>query len=327
MVLLTPEAFVRRPAVWLRAISGYRASVSFAPNFAYELCLRRVKAADLEGVDLSRWRVAGCGGEPIHARSLARFAERFGGVGFRETSFVPCYGLAEHVLAATLPPLGRAVRIDRVGPVGLPGAQRAPDAEPGEVASPTVVSCGGALPGHQVRIVDEQGAEQPDGVAGEITLAGPSVMCGYYADDELTRETVRDGWLHTGDVGYLRAGELFVCGRIKDLIVINGRKYHPQDIEWAVDEVPGVRRGRVVAFAVSRPGSRDRVVILAEPSGTAASDTLVGAIRTRVADQCALHVDDVRLVPSGSIGRTTSGKVQRAAARNRYEQGEFSREN
>jgi fatty-acyl-CoA synthase len=317
MVLLTPEAFVKRPAVWLRAISEHRATVSFAPNFAYDLCLRRVKPRDLEGVDLSCWRVAGCGGEPIHSETLASFAARFRAVGFRETSFTPCYGLAEHVVAATLSAPGRAVSVDVISADGLSGAARV------DGGSVSVVGCGRALAGHQVRVVDERGRAVEERTIGEITLAGPSVMLGYHADDDLTAVTIRDGWLHTGDLGYLSDGQLFVCGRSKDLIVINGRKYHPQDIEWAVENVPGVRRGRVVAFAATRAGSADQVVVLAEASGTATPHVVVPAIRRAVAEMCALHLEEIRLVPSGSIERTTSGKVQRVAARVRYERGEF----
>jgi fatty-acyl-CoA synthase len=306
MALMTPESFVRKPASWLRAISQRRASVSFAPNFAYDLCVRRMKDRDLEGLDLSCWRVAGCGGEPIHAPTLAAFAERFRSAGFRETSFVPSYGLAEHVLAATLSPCGRPARID------YPTAGQA------------VVSCGAPLPGHRIRILDSQGCELPERAIGEIALSGPSVMRGYHEDAEATADVLRDDWLHTGDLGYLCDGELFVSGRLKDVIVLNGRNYYPQDLEWAVDEIPGVRRGRVVAFGTARSGSQDSIVILVEPSGTVAGDELKDAIRMRIADVCALHVDDVVLVASGTIGRTTSGKVQRAASKARYERGEFS---
>ena len=179
------------------------------------------------------------------------------------------------------------------------------------------------MPGHQIRIVDENGGEVPDRALGEITLAGPSVMRGYFGDDALTARTVRDGWLHTGDVGYLSGGELFVCGRIKDIVIANGRKYHPQDLEWAVEDLGGIRRGRVVAFASRRVGDADRVVIVLEPTGTVEAGVLTQSIRQRIADACGLYVDEIVLVPGGTIGRTTSGKVQRLATRTRYERGEL----
>jgi fatty-acyl-CoA synthase len=294
--------------------------VSFAPNFAYDLCVRRVK--DLSGLDLSSWRVAGCGAEPIHPPTLTAFAEKFGPVGFRDTSFLPCYGLAEHVLAATFPPRGRRPRTERVSAEALTG-QRVAVPHDGTGASVALVSCGSALPGHRLQIVGEDGRPVGERHVGEILLAGPSVMLGYYQQDALTAQTIRDGWLHTGDLGYLSGGELFVCGRAKDLIIVNGRKYHPQDLEWAVDALGGVRRGRVVAFAATERGHADRVVIVVEPSGTVSSDLLVDTIRREIRDLFGLYVDEIAIVRSGTVGRTTSGKVQRAATKARYESGEL----
>ena len=158
---------------------------------------------------------------------------------------------------------------------------------------------------------------------GAILLSGPSVMLGYYKQDALTAQTIRDGWLHTGDLGYLSGGELFVCGRAKDIIIVNGRKYHPQDLEWAVDALGGVRRGRVVAFGATERGQADRVVIVVEPSGTVPADVLTETIRREIGNLFGLYVDEVAVVRSGTVGRTTSGKVHRAATKARYEQGEF----
>jgi fatty-acyl-CoA synthase len=301
-VFLPTQLFVKRPAEWLRAISRHRATVSFAPNFAYDLCVRRVKDLDLERVDLSCWRVAGCGAEPIRAPTLAAFADRFAAVGFRETSFLTGYGLAEHVVAATFAPRGRPLRTD------------------GEL-----VSCGRVLPDHRIRIVDERFCEVPEHGVGEITLAGPSVMRGYHENSELTRDTIRDGWLRTGDLGYLADGELYVCGRAKDLIIANGRKYYPQDLEWGIDDLAGVRRGRAVAFGTAHAHDPDRVVIVVEPNGTVDAEQLVHDVRRRMADLHGLYVDDVVIAPSGTVARTTSGKVQRALTKARYERGELTR--
>ncbi len=309
--LLPPAMFVKRPVEWLRAMSRHRGTISFAPHFAYDLCLRRVKDRDLEGLDLSCWRVAGCGAEPIHPSTLEAFAAKFAPVGFRDTSFFPCYGLAEHVLAATLPPRDRRLRI---------GFHRSTEGD----ATVALVGCGMPLPGHRVRIVDDRDRPVAEHLVGEIVLAGPSVMAGYYNQDTLTAETVRDGWLHTGDLGYLSGGELFICGRAKDIIIVNGRKYHPQDLEWAVDDLAGVRRGRAVAFGAVEHGRPDRVVMVVEPSGTVAVDALIESIRRRISDVFGVYVDEVAVVPSGTVGRTTSGKVQRAATRVRFERGEFT---
>jgi len=322
-VLLPPQAFVKRPAAWLRAITRHRATVSFAPDFAYDLCVRRVN--DLDGLDLSSWRVAGCGAEPIHPPTLAAFSRKFAASGFRDTSFLPCYGLAEHVVAATVAPLGRRPRIEQISADELT-ARRVAVPHVGDGRSIPLASCGSALPGHQLRIAGEDGRPLPERHVGEILLAGPSVMRGYYKEPTLTAETIREGWLHTGDLGYLSQGELFVCGRAKDLIIVNGRKYHPQDLEWAVDGLDGVRRGRVVAFGAVRSGGADRVVIVVEPTGTVPPGVLTDAIRREIGDLFGLYVDDVALVRSGTVGRTTSGKVQRAATRTRYERGELEDE-
>jgi fatty-acyl-CoA synthase len=322
-VLLTPQTFVKRPTEWLRAITRHRGSISFAPNFAYDLCVRRVK--DVGGLDLSSWRIAGCGAEPIHPATLAAFVEKFAPVGFRATSLLPSYGLAEHVLAATFPPHGRGLRIDQVSATALAEQRVAVAARSDGSPSASLVSCGCALPEHRLMIADDRGNPLPDRHVGEILLAGPSVMLGYYNQDALTAEVLRGGWLRTGDLGYLSEGELFVCGRLKDVIIVHGRKYHPQDLEWAVDDVNGVRRGRVVAFGIEN-GRGSRVVIVVEPSGTTAGDLLAEGIRKRVSDLFGLYVDEVAIVPSGTVGRTTSGKVQRAATKERYERGEWSTE-
>ena len=321
-VLMPAPAFVKRPVEWLRALTRFRGTVSFAPNFAYDLCVRRVKDRDLDGLDLSSWRIAGCGAEPIHHATLAAFAEKFAPVGFRATSFLPSYGLAEHVLAATFPPRDRHLRTDQASLRSLTDGGVARPAD--DDRSVTIVSCGWALPDHHVRIAGDHGRSLPARHVGEILLAGPSVMAGYYKEPELTAQTIRAGWLHTGDLGYVSDGELFVCGRVKDLIIANGRKYHPQDLEWAIDDLAGVRRHRAVAFGVVEPGRADRVVIVAESSGTASSDAVVEAIRKRVGDHFGLYVDDVAVVPGGTVGRTTSGKVQRAAVKAMYERGELA---
>jgi fatty-acyl-CoA synthase len=322
-VLIAPEIFVKRPVEWLRAITRYRATVSYAPNFAYDLCVRRVKERDLAGLDLSSWRVAGCGAEPVNARTLQAFADKFAGAGFRATSFLPSYGLAEHVLAATIGVRGRMPRVETVRADDLAERRQAVLAPSTDESALRLVSCGRPLSGHALRIVREDGSEAGVHEVGEITLAGPSVMLGYYNNPDLTSRVIRDGWLHTGDLGYLSDGELFVCGRLKDLIVINGRKYHPQDLEWSVESVSGVKRGRVVAFATEPVEGPTGVIIVAEPSGTVAAASLTAEIRRVVGDLFGLAVGEVVLVGGGRIGRTTSGKVRRAAVRASYERGEL----
>jgi fatty-acyl-CoA synthase len=173
--------------------------------------------------------------------------------------------------------------------------------------------------------VDDQRRPLPERHIGEIALAGPSLSPGYYNDAEITARTIRDGWLFTGDLGYLSKGELFVCGRVKDLIIVNGRKYHPQDLEWGLADMAGIRRGRVVAFGTAETGRPDRTVVVVEPSGTVPAGELTDSIRRRIVDVCGLLVDDVVLAPGGTVTRTTSGKVRRAATKKSYERGELER--
>ena len=224
-VLLPPQAFVKRPAEWLRAITRHRGDGQLRAELRLRP-LRPPRERSRAGLDLSSWRVAGCGAEPIHAATLSAFSAKFAAAGFRETSFLPCYGLAEHVLAATVSPRGR--RPARRAHVRRRADER--DASPMPQAegdrSLALVSCGPSLPGHQLRIVERRRPAVAERHVGEILLAGPSVMRGYYNEPALTAETIRDGWLHTGDLGYLSDGELFVCGRAKDIIIVNGRKYH-----------------------------------------------------------------------------------------------------
>ena len=326
-MLIAPEVFVKRPVEWLRAMTHHRGTISYAPNFAYDLCVRRVKERDVDALDLSSWRVAGCGAEPVNARTLQAFADKFARAGFRAASFLPSYGLAEHVLAATIGVRGRVPRVENVRADELADSRRAVLVPPTDESAVRLVSCGRPLVGHALRIVRDDGSEAGAGEVGEITLAGPSVMLGYYNNPDLTSRVLRDGWLHTGDLGYLSDGELFVCGRLKDLIVINGRKYHPQDLEWGVERISGVKRGRVVAFATAPVDGADGVIIVAEPSGTVAAAPLTADIRRVVGDLFGLAVGEVVLVPGGTIGRTTSGKVRRAAVRASYERGELGATN
>ena len=317
--IMSPVLFLKRPTAWLEAISTYRATVSFAPNFAYELCLRRAKPSQVDALDLSCWRAAGCGAEPIRSDSLAAFAERFAGAGFRASSFLACYGLAEHSLAVTFATNG--ITVDTVDADGLVGRSIA---APGVLESTQVVrlvSCGRPFPGHEVRIVDDAGRQLPDRHVGTIIARGPSVMQGYFEDPVATAETLRDGWLHTGDIGYMANGQLYVCGRTKELIIRQGRKYHPPDLESAIAGVPGVRPSGVVVFGINRLSAGDEVVAVLEARASAAADDVVDQVRRRVRETAGLELDRVVIAPLGTIPRTTSGKVRRAETRDRLEAG------
>lgn len=321
---LSPLAFLKRPATWLRAISRLRSTISFAPNFAYDLCVRRVQPREMEDLDLSSWRVAGCGAEPVRAETLAAFARKFAAVGFREEAFLPCYGMAEHTLAVTFPPLNRAPRIDVVNAEELASARRAVAADDG-AGRAELVSCGRPFPGHEARIADPTGRSLPERHVGQILLKGPSVFGGYLGREALSRETLAGGWLHSGDLGYLANGELYICGRVKDTIIVNGRNYYPQDLEQAAADVGDVRKGRVVAFGTQGGTGRDLIVVVLEPTDAKPADDLADRVRGRILEATGVAVDEVLVVPSGTIPKTTSGKLQRVRVRQRFEAGALLR--
>ena len=315
-IVMSPVLFLKRPTAWLEAISTYRGTVSFAPNFAYELCLRRVKPSQIDALDLSSWRVAGCGAEPIRPDTLRAFAERFARAGFRASSFVASYGLAEHSLAVAF---GRdGIHEDAVDAQQLVHHSIAVPSANGSTRVVRLVGCGHALPGHELKIVDDEGRTLPERHLGSILARGPSVMQGYFEDPVATAVALRDGWLHTGDLGYLADGQLFVCGRTKDLIIRQGRKYHPPDLESAIADLPGVRSSGVVVFGISRIDEPDEVVAVLEARASIASDGVVEQARRRVRETAGLELDRVVVTPPGTIPRTTSGKVRRAETRDRF---------
>jgi acyl-CoA synthetase (AMP-forming)/AMP-acid ligase II len=320
-VFLPTATFVRSPRVWLDAIHKHRGTITYAPNFAYALVAKRLKEKDVAGLDLSCLRIAGCGAEPIQPKSLREFAEKLRGAGFREEAFVPSYGMAEATLAITFMPRDTGLRTDKVDPKGL--GRRVAEPSPDDATAAELVDCGVPFPDHEVVIVDEKGRRVGERQVGQILTRGPSICPGYHAEPELTRESFKDGWLHTGDLGYLADGHLFICGRVKDILIIRGRNYYPHDIEWTVGELPGVRRGNVVAFGVDVDGE-EQLVVCAEAFQSEAAG-LADAIAARITGEIGLSPYKVEIVPQGSLPRTSSGKAQRRKAKQMYEEGTLGR--
>ncbi|NOY91393.1 MAG: fatty acyl-AMP ligase [Deltaproteobacteria bacterium] len=327
VTFMSPMTFLKRPVTWLEILSRHKGTITYGPNFSYAITAKRVRDRDLEGLDLSHVRVAGCGAEPIQAATLAAFADRFASIGFSHSAFVPSYGMAEHTLAiafSTGVPVDRVLR-DELWTEGeaKPAAEDSPADELLEI-----VHCGGAFPGHEIRIVDVESREVlSERHVGEIELRGPSVMRGYYEMPEATAETIgEDGFMRTGDLGYLAEGNIYICGRAKDVIIVNGKNYYPQDLEWSACEVDGVRAGNSVAFPSFEDGlGREAVVIVAETKEIARREQLEQAIRTRVSQDTGLTVDEVVVVEAGTIPKTSSGKLQRSKARQQYEAGALSK--
>ena len=322
VVFLPPFQFLKQPVEWLRRMTKHRATVTFSPNFGYGLCTARVREKDLARLDLSHWRVAGCGAEPIQRRTLDAFAEKFAPAGFRRSAFLLAYGLAESTLAVSFSPVDDEPVFADVDFHALTSEAVARDPLDG-TATVTLANCGQPFDGHEVAILDAGGERLPEGRVGEIALRGPSVTRGYWRDPSATNAATRAGFLLTGDQGFLANGDLFVCGRNKELIIVAGRNYHPADIEWVASEVPGIRRGRVVAFGVTNVdaggSTHERVVLCAESRARGDARAAVGeAVKARVLDSLGLKISDVMLLDRASLPRTSSGKLQRTKAREWY---------
>jgi acyl-CoA synthetase (AMP-forming)/AMP-acid ligase II len=324
LTLLPPELFVARPALWLRAISETRAAVSPAPNFAYALATERVRDEELEGVDLSCWRVALCGAETVVAGTLARFAERFARWGFRADALTPVYGLSEAALAVTFPPLGRGVRARRYARAALAGPGVAlPDADGVEI-----VSVGAPLPGFALEVRDAAGRVRPERHVGRIHVSGPSLLREYLGRPEATAAALADGWLDTGDLGFLDDGELYLAGRAKDALIVNGRNHSPAEVELAVDALPGVRRGCVAAVS-HRPeeAPTERLLLFVErhrDAAPAADAALAERCRAAVLAASGLDVDRVVVLEPGTLPRTSSGKIRRHETLRRHLAGSLA---
>lgn len=313
-ILIAPEAFVLRPTTWLETFTSRRGTYAPAPNFGYQLCVTRVSDEALKKLDLSSWRVALTGAEPVRMETVEAFSERFGPCGFRAEAFLPVYGLAESTLAAAFPPLRRGARAVSVDAETLRTAGRAQP--PRGEAARTVVSVGRAFPGAELRVVNPEWKPLPEREEGEIVLRGPSVMSGYFGEPEATARTIRDGWLHTGDMGFIADGELYVTGRMKAVLIRAGEKYHAEDLERAAEGVRDVRNGCSAAFAIEAGGTEE-VVLVVERSARAVVDPR--ELARQVADEVqraeGLAASVVHVVRPGQVPKTSSGKVQRERCR------------
>src|SRR5579862_6435139 len=354
LVLMSPLGFLARPARWLQLLSRHRGTLSAAPNFAYELCARKVADEELAGVDLSAWRFALNGAVPVSPEAIRRFTGRFRRYGFRPEAMAPVYGLAECSLALAIPPLGRGPVVDVVereaferSGRAVPGAPDSPrrlvaeEERPVEVTRPgpaaggegaggadarelRFVGCGVPLPGHELRIVDAAGHEVGDRQEGSLHFRGPSATSGYFRDDEATRRLRRGGWLDSGDRAYTVGREVFITGRDKDIIIRAGRNLYPHELEAAVGGVAGIRRGCVAVFGVAdRATGTERLVVLAETR--AADETERQRLREAVQDATVALLgepaDEVVLAPPHAVPKTSSGKVRRTASRELYLSG------
>jgi 1-acyl-sn-glycerol-3-phosphate acyltransferase len=327
-VIMPPLAFLADPGRWLRAIGHHRATLSAAPNFAYELCCKSVRDEDIEGLDLSSLRMFMNGAEPVSPATIARFTARFAKFGFPPKAMAPLYGLAENSVGLTCPPVGRGPIVDRVERSALSGKGQARTAQPGDATALEFVACGRPIAGHEIRIVDEVGVELPERTEGRLQFKGPSATRGYFRNEEKTKALFDGEWLESGDRAYIAGGDVFITGRIKDIIIKAGRNIYPQELEELVGSLEGVRKGCVAAFPSTVGGvGTERIVLLVETRLTEPSK--IEALRTRIVEvattQLDMAPDEVVLAPPGTVPKTSSGKLRRSAARALYESGSLSK--
>jgi fatty-acyl-CoA synthase len=322
---LKTEDFARRPLAWLDMITrNPGTSVSYSPTFGYDICSRRMSSQTRaeDRFDLSRWRIAGNGADMIRADVMQAFVDCFDAAGFEATAFCPSYGLAEATLAVSLMPPGEGIRLELVEETELSGGA-ADKRRPRRYRA--VVNCGRAVTGMEIEIRGPAGEILPDRGIGKVYVRGASVMHSYFRDEESTRACLSDnGWLDTGDMGYLSDDYIFIVGRAKDMIIINGRNHWPQDIEWAVEQLPGFKSGDIAAFAITGPSGEETPAVLVHCriSDNQERGRLRDEIRERVRAITGI-MPVVELVPPRTLPRTSSGKLSRTKARNLYLSGEI----
>jgi len=318
VVAISPHDWVQKPRLWLEAASTHRATLSWLPNFAYTFMTRSIPHHELTEFDLGGMRAIINCSEPVLAESHDRFLAHFSAAGLKPEALLACYAMAENTFAVTNSLIGRGAVVDRVAGAALETDGHAVPVATGE-GSRRLVSSGRALPETGIRIVDAAGQALPDRRLGEIVIQAPCLMAGYHRNSEATQASMQDGWFATGDLGYLVDGELFVVGRKKDLIIIGGKNIYPQDIEAAVNNVPGVSPGRVVAFGVPDDAEgTEQLVVLAETDAAADADRLIQDIRQAVAGATEVTARDIQLVAPRWLEKSSSGKISRASNRSRY---------
>jgi len=324
LVVMPPLSFLLHPERWLWTIHHHRGTLSASPNFGYELCLNKTDETQLAGLDLSCWRMAFNGAEPVSPETIVRFSNRFAPYGFRPAAMAPVYGLAESSVGLAFPPMDRGPLIDRVRRQAIMKTNKAEPADDSEPNPLCIVSCGRVLAGHQLRVVDANDRELPERHIGHLQFCGPSATSGYFRSPQQTAALFHGQWLDTGDLAYLAGGDLFLTSRVKDIIIRGGRNISPYELEEAIGEIEGIRKGCVAVFGVTDEASgTERLVVLAESRSR--DPELLTALRDRVVnlavDILGMPPDEVILAPPRTVLKTSSGKIRRAASREMYEQG------
>jgi acyl-CoA synthetase (AMP-forming)/AMP-acid ligase II len=323
LVLMSPFKWVRDPKVLMQAIHKHHATLCWLPNFAYNHSARAIRPRDLDGLDLSSMRLLINCSEPVWLESHQVFLDKFAPYGLKEQTLSTCYAMAENTFAVTQNPAGRPAQVDWVNTRLLQEQRRAEPDQPDLSISTPMVSCGFPIPGTQIRVMDEHGDQLPERRVGEIALRSDCMLSGYYKRPEVTAQAIRGGWYHTGDMGYLAGGELYITGRQKDLIIVGGKNIYPQDLEAIANTTPGLVPGRGVAFGLfDKSLGSENVVMICELEDSAAGDEQKRAIemdlRRRVVQRSEVALADVRLVSQRWLIKTSSGKISRSANREKY---------
>jgi len=308
--VMPPERFIVKPGGWLKLLAEVKGTLSPAPNFAYDLCTSR--GGDTDGLDLGSWRIALNGSEPVHVPTIGRFTERFAQNGFRPGAMMPVYGMAEATLAVTFSPAEQGPATMRVDRQILEEESRAVRSSAENARN--AVSVGRPLAGMSISIADASGSVLDEGQVGEVRVSGPSLMDGYFRNEAASAAALSDGWLRTGDLGFVADGQLYITGRAKEMVIKSGRNLYPYDIERIVGELPGVRLGGVAAFGRTNEATgTDDLVVVAETNQTDTTEreALTKAIRGEVLSVLGVGVDHIQLWPVGAVPRTTSGKIRR----------------
>lgn len=324
LVIMSPLTFLARPERWLWAVHRHHGTISSAPNFAYELCARRIEDKDIEGLDLSSWRAASNGAEAVSPETLRRFGERFSPYGFRPQALMPTYGLAECTVGLAIPPLDRGPLIDRVRREPFMRSGEAIPAADSDDKALRHVSCGFPLSGHEIRIVNRADRELPERREGRLQFKGPSATSGYFRSPENTRRLFHGDWLDSGDIAYIARGEVYITGRAKDLIIRAGRNIYPDEFEAAVGNIEGILKGNVAVFGSLAPDlATERLIVLAETRRTKPEvlEEIHHRINALSVDLIETPPDDIVLAPPRTVLKTSSGKIRRAACKEIYERG------
>ncbi|HLG57533.1 MAG TPA: AMP-binding protein [Vicinamibacterales bacterium] len=328
LVLMSPLAFLSRPSRWLSAVHTYRGTLSAAPNFAFGLCVHKIADDEIQGLDLRSWRLAMNGSEAVSAETIERFIRRFAPFGFKASAMCPVYGLAESSVALTMSSIDRPARVDALVRGPFERRREIHHADATDAHALRLVSCGRPLPDHQVRIVDGSGQPQGERTEGHVEFRGPSVTTGYFRNPDATRAVMHDGWMDSGDLGYQAEGELFITGRVKDIIIQAGRHICAQEVEEAAATAAGIRKGCTAAFGIHDPAlGTERLVVVAETRERDRHrwDTLRTAVQDVVTAAIGVPPDVVMIARPGTVLKTPSGKIRRSAIRDAYQRGTLGR--